>query len=217
MKLTGGRYVYEGSVEGPILVAMWFGFGGRRGFFKRRAEALYERCKELDLSCVIVKIREEDMPDSIRNHRNTPTKNPAGWHRRSKWIRAVPFFMLQMLEEYQKPIVYVHVDAEVEKSPPASLFDNSIVVSTGSSKALKGGVKQRKHILVSGIYASGNADSIYFLERWKRYCDDPDDPRKDHRLLKVTLSDMILEHPTPGITIREGLCSRARGEAYFYV
>jgi len=191
MKLTGKRLEREGSWRGPRLIACWYDFSGtfetrgkNIGSLREAVEHFFEQCRFFDLSCSIVYIPYQDVPESIKQLPVT-FKRPA-----QRWNRFFPYFIHAMMKEREEPLLYCHVDTEIRKKPPLSIFQGSVRVSEGKSLVIAKLGRRKTHILGAPVYINNCSKGKHFLKRWREKCETShNSKRTEHEFLQETFKE----------------------------
>lgn len=186
MRLTGEKLEREGNWCGPRIVALWFEWvrPNLKNDLRKKAYRLFEQCEKLDLSCTICHINYKDMPYPLKHPKIEFDKY------KKRWVRVVPFFVNTLLNVFNSPLLYVHVDTKIMEVPPLEVFNKSVLVSVGKSNYSKHYNGRRTHILGSPVYFNVDNTSKQFAKQWMEYCNNTRDYKfGEHYLLKQTYSD----------------------------
>jgi len=149
------------------------------GSYSNVANGLIKRCDELGIENDV--FTPLGIGDYIRNR-------PAGVHKKMRITRYKPTFILDSLEKWDQPIIYLDADSYINRKPPPCLFNMNHI---GMDKMY--GV--RHHVLfnvsATAIYFNNSQIVRDFLLRWKEKCDNTLARWAEHYFLKETIVEFI--------------------------
>jgi len=151
------------------------------GSYDKVANGLMRRCDELGIR------NDVFTPPGIREYIRS---RPTGIHKRARITRYKPTFILDSLEKWDQPIVYLDADSYINRKPSGDLF---CMEHIGIDKIVGG----KKYVLfnasATAMYFNNSGIVKDFLFAWKEKCDNVlDKPRvAEHYFLMETIIEFI--------------------------
>jgi len=170
------------------------------GEYVKLGNKFKKRCEELDIP------HDISTPQSLIDFMDIRKKKSVN---ERNWIcRFKPFFILEMLDKYDCPVLYTDTDNHINRKPPASIFD---IKHIGIDRQY-GGRGGTAHVDASAttIYFN-NTDLVRnFLTRWGKKCKAGTINKSDHLFFKKTIvgfrlsgQDIIQYFSHPLVSLRD--------------
>jgi hypothetical protein len=185
-------------MEYPVFCAYYIDVGVGR--YVDMANRLRDRCNELGIE------NDISTPESLHLFLSQKKKTVGTRH----WIyRYKPTFVMEMLEKWKKPILYLDADGEIFRKPPSEIF-NIPHIGIDYQYGRRGGVKIF-NVCAAGIYFNNTELVNDFLIMWERRCTSKYPNKGDHfflkrviRHFKKTHTDIVTYFSSPLISMLDG-------------
>ena len=168
--------------EYPVFCAYHIDVGV--GKYTILADKLANRCDKLGI------VNDISTPKNIHEFIGNRRKSVS----LRNWIcRFKPTFILNMLDKWDQPILYMDVDGYINKKPPIEVFD---IKNIGINKQYGGlGGVAVLDASVAAIYFNNNNLVRKFLKHWHQDCKKLNLNKADHLSFKRSVVALRKEHP----------------------
>ena len=166
----------------PLVVAFYYDRAPKYPVYEQGAIRLRTKCKTLDIPCDICK---ENLDTFITTHKKY---RPRLMPERYIIYRYIPEFILKKLNQYNRPILYVHCDSVIMNKPDPVYFEPDMSVGY----VLNPHDNNLWYVFASPLFFRPDTAAHTFLGHWNYMCQNFNTKQSEHELLGYTIEDLKL-------------------------